>query len=114
MRPDLRERILVSGIVPHYLELVEASFRDPEFAPPGGESARACQTRIRQALDDLALNHCGQVVLACSHGNAIAFYLRSLDERFDFERWRCMPNPALYRVDYSDGQPEWDEAFACR
>jgi broad specificity phosphatase PhoE len=58
-------------------------------------------------LAQLAADHRGQTLLVCSHGNAIALYLNSIDSTFGFAAWAAMRNPDLFRITYDAGKPLW-------
>ena len=45
--------------------------RDPDFAPPGGESLEALHTRIAQAVNALASQHLGQQIALVAHGGVL-------------------------------------------
>ncbi len=46
--------------------------RDPDFAPPNGESPRAFAARIVETMDDLAARHQDHAVLVVTHGGVIS------------------------------------------
>ena len=52
--------------------------RDPEFAPPGGESHRACGARMNAALAAILARHPSGTVVVVSHGVALHHALREL------------------------------------
>lgn len=63
--------------------------RDPEQAPPGGESFAATARRVDQARQRLVREHCGETVLVVSHITPIKILLcRALDA----------PLSAVYRM----------------
>ena len=63
--------------------------RDPQQAPPGGESFAETAHRVNQACDRLLRNHSGQTVLVVSHITPIKILLcRAL----------CVPLATLYRL----------------
>ncbi|HEV2809999.1 MAG TPA: histidine phosphatase family protein [Acidimicrobiales bacterium] len=83
VEPRLRERDVGewTGLTRH-----EINERWPEALstmadPPGGETARALQTRVVSAVTDLAADYPGASVLAVSHGGAI----RSLERHLGVE-----------------------------
>ncbi|MBR2758731.1 MAG: histidine phosphatase family protein, partial [Exiguobacterium sp.] len=43
--------------------------------------------------------------LLVTHGNLLALLLQHLDPQYDFETWRTMRNPDVYRLDYHDSTP---------
>ncbi|MDY7040499.1 MAG: histidine phosphatase family protein [Chloroflexota bacterium] len=59
---------------------------DPDFAPPGGESARHFAQRIISALREIASAHAGHAVIVVSHGGVIATSLALLIHG-DGSRW---------------------------
>ena len=95
---DLRERRLAAGEVANWREELEKTWRDFDYAPPGGETSRACQHRVRACVSDVLRATDASRVAICSHGNAIALLLNSLDPSFGFADWAAMANPHLYRL----------------
>ncbi len=65
-------------------------------AAAGAESANACTERIKACLE--GLRNTQGVPLVCSHGQAIALYLHSLDNSVDFDFWQALPMPALFEI----------------
>ncbi len=60
---------------------------DPDFAPPGGESARAFATRLLANIQTMAARHAGESVAVVGHGGAMATVLSLLIDR-DGSRWQ--------------------------
>lgn len=69
---------------------------DPNFAPPGGESAAQFAVRLVRVFQDIAGRHPGETVIVVSHGGAIATAIAMLVDR-DGSRWTqyLMANCAL-------------------
>ncbi|WP_251129921.1 histidine phosphatase family protein [Exiguobacterium sp. CH10] len=44
-------------------------------------------------------------ILLVTHGNLLALLLQRLDPKYDFETWRTMRNPDVYRLDLSNEEP---------
>lgn len=108
---DLRERLLSDKPLDDFLDVLQKSWQDFDFALPKAESSAACQRRIVAAVDALASQHPGQTLLLASHGNAIGLFLNRLDGDFGFEQWRALRNPDLFCVRYGDDGPRWDRDF---
>ena len=104
IQDDLRERTLADGPLPDWRDQLARTWADFDYRLPGGESSRQCQQRVVPCLTALAESHRGESIVVCSHGNAIALFLNSIDAGFGFDAWSAMPNPALYHARY-DG--EW-------
>jgi 2,3-bisphosphoglycerate-dependent phosphoglycerate mutase len=105
----LHERVLTRrNLGEQFRATVERYWADADFALEDGESNRACARRMVGAIDALAADHRGETIALASHGNALALYLGTIDPSFDFEQWRSMRNPDLFRVVYRDGRATWD------
>ncbi|MGO9607227.1 MAG: histidine phosphatase family protein [Candidatus Binataceae bacterium] len=103
---DLRERFLLPAGVPdhEWRRHLERSWRDFDYAPPGGETGRIAQDRIVRVLDDIRSRHSGGTVMVGSHGSLIALALNAIDSRLGMDFWAAMPMPAVYRLESaSDG-----------
>ncbi len=66
--------------------LWERMAADPNFAPPGGESAVQFATRVVRSLRRIATGHAGQTVAVVSHGGAMATAL-AMFLTGDGQRW---------------------------
>jgi broad specificity phosphatase PhoE len=64
----LRREEIVARWPELYARLAEG---DPDAAPPGGESQRELDARVRPAADELAARHPGKRVLVVTHRGAI-------------------------------------------
>jgi 2,3-bisphosphoglycerate-dependent phosphoglycerate mutase len=91
---DLRERNLSGGMIPDYLDVLERSWRDFDFALPDCESARAAQRRGVAAIARLA--EADRTIVISSHGQLIALILHARDPSFGFEAWKAMTNPHIF------------------
>ena len=110
VRDALRERCLAEGPIDNWLEELERSWADFDRTLPGGESSRACQSRVVRGMTEIGDATPASTVAVCSHGNAIALFLNSLDPSFGFGDWRKMRNPHVFRLAYHAGS--WAVATA--
>ena len=94
----LAERRLASVAVPDLADEVRRSFEDPDRRLPGGESGREAKARGCTAIDGL-LRSAHRLPLAVTHGQLLAWILRSIDGAFGFAEWRTLSNPDVYRID---------------
>jgi 2,3-bisphosphoglycerate-dependent phosphoglycerate mutase len=96
--PELRERQLCDGAVEDFFAVVEATWVDPSFAHPGGESNAAAQQRGIAAICRLQEQHpIGHLVLA-THGNLLALLLQHFDPSIDYAFWKSLTMPDIYRL----------------
>ncbi|MEJ6529362.1 histidine phosphatase family protein [Exiguobacterium sp. USCH10] len=101
--PLLRERILAYEPLEDWLTPLRQSFIDPTFKLPGAESGEEATQRIMQVIQRAQSRH-GSTLLV-THGNLLALLLQRLDSKYDFDTWRTMRNPDVYRLDLSDEEP---------
>ncbi|MDE2779967.1 MAG: histidine phosphatase family protein [Chloroflexota bacterium] len=102
--PELREynKGVFEGLTPEeyreqYPQLYESSLvNDPDFAPPGGETIRQCQSRISRFLSSLRELHPGDDVLIVGHGGSLRSGIVALLELPLEANWKfVMHNCAL-------------------
>jgi 2,3-bisphosphoglycerate-dependent phosphoglycerate mutase len=98
---DLRERLLAPVLSAGWQEHVRRSWEDPDYAAPGGETARAAQRRGIGTLDLLRVRHPdGGAILVSSHGNLIALILQAFEPRIGLAFAQAMPMPAIYHLEH--------------
>jgi 2,3-bisphosphoglycerate-dependent phosphoglycerate mutase len=93
---DLREWDSGLEPTPDYARHYAASWADPEFARPGGESLRRLTERAVAVLTFLA--EPGGVVVVGSHGTFLSRALLGFGLAVDWPFSRDMPMPAVYRL----------------
>jgi 2,3-bisphosphoglycerate-dependent phosphoglycerate mutase len=96
--PDLRERALGSFRDVSFEEAVAATWADPDFAHPGGESNRAAQQRALGLVGDLARRHGSRTVALSTHGNLLALLLHGFDPRVGFAFWSSLAFPDAFEL----------------
>lgn len=89
-----------SGLEPtsDYAVHYERSWADPDFARPGAESLRQLTARAIAAVERLAVEHVGGVVLVGSHGTFVSRLLAGFRPGIDWSFSRDMPMPAVHRL----------------
>lgn len=96
--PELSERRLCAGAADDFEGAVRATWADPSFSHPGGESNAAAQERGVRLVRRLAEQYpAGHVVLA-THGNLLALVLQHYDPSIDYHFWRSLTMPDVYRL----------------
>jgi 2,3-bisphosphoglycerate-dependent phosphoglycerate mutase len=96
--PALRE--WDSGLAPRpdFAEHYAASWADPGFVRPGGESLARLSERAVAALAELAGRHGGGTVVVGSHGTFVSRALAGFGVAVDWAFSQAMPMPAVYRL----------------
>lgn len=95
---NLRERILSGQPTEDWLDALEQSFMDLEFALPGGESGNDALKRANTVLDTVYSDDSLQNVIMVSHGNLIALILNQFDHTYGFDQWKNLRNPDVYTI----------------
>jgi len=106
VEPDLRERELGCPEC-GFEEAVRATWADPDFAHPEGESNVAATARALRVTDRIATVHRGETVVVSTHGNLLALTLAAIDPSAGFAFWQELGFPDVYRVDGTErsGRP---------
>ncbi|KYP81785.1 histidine phosphatase family protein [Ferroacidibacillus organovorans] len=89
-------------IVTDPLEAIERSFIEPEFALPGGESIRDVERRGISAMNEVLQKHNGKRVAIGIHGGIMTIIMHHYDSRFDFNFFRHLPKPDIYKLSFKN------------
>ena len=104
----LAEHRLSPEPLDHWRDLVRRSFEEPDFAVPGGDSAR--QTLVRGwAVIQSVLDGAHQLPLIVTHGQLLGLVLHSVEPTFGYAGWASLRNPDVYLLERSR-----DKAFTFR
>lgn len=98
LEPDLQERRLGEGKFKDFLRAVEATWKDPSFAHPGGEANTAAQKRGVGVVQRLLKKADSDHIVLSTHGNLMALTLQAFDPKVDFTFWRSLTMPDIYRL----------------
>jgi 2,3-bisphosphoglycerate-dependent phosphoglycerate mutase len=109
---DLRERHLRDGYVENWDAMLRELWRDLDAHLPNCESGTQCRRRVAQCLGGLASTYRGDTLVACSHGNAIALFLSTIDPAVGYDAWKRMHTPDVFRVRLRDDRWQWDRDYA--
>ena len=97
----LRERRLAGEKVDDFPGAVEAAWRDPTFAHPGGETNAAAQQRGVAAILELQEQYPAAHIVLGTHGNLLALSLQHFDPSFDYAFWQALTIPDIYRLSFA-------------
>jgi len=96
IEPDLRERVLGKENFEDFLGAVEATWRDPFFSHPGGESSAIAQSRGLAVVKRLQTKSSNEAVVLSTHGNLMALILQGFDPSIDYAFWKSLTMPDIY------------------
>lgn len=78
--------------------------RDPDYAPPGGESLLSLRERIAGTVDDLAARAAGELIVLVAHGGVMdVLYRLATRQHLQAARTWQLPNAAINRLLWSPG-----------
>ena len=117
IEPDLQERRLGDGMFEDFFKAVEATWRNPSFAHPGGESNVMAQKRGITVVQRLLEKHPAEHIVLSTHGNLMALVLQAFDPSVDFMVWKSLTMPDVYKLNISKSgkglmQRLWQEVDA--
>ena len=87
----------------HPVETLAWRKREPDFAPPGGESLLQLRERVVNTVSELAARHPGEQVLVVAHGGVLDILYRAAT-RLELQAPRSweLPNTAINRLLWTD------------
>ena len=110
VKDDLRERLVVQGIVDDFSKIWRRSWDDFNFAMPGCESSLDAQKRFAAAVEDILAGNKRETIGISAHGNVIGLFLNHIHPAFRRDEAEALTNPDVVRV-LADGRFVWDQEF---
>ena len=97
--PELCERNLGRALLGDFDSAVQATWRDPNFSHPGGETNAAAQERGISVVNKLQVEYPGVEIVLSTHGNLMALVMQYFDPEIDFTFWRSLTMPDVYKLE---------------
>lgn len=105
---DLREKVWMEGEqqLPdgELYQVLQKMYTDPDYALPGGESNRECQTRAVKALQDILRTHEGKKVAIGTHGMVMSLMMGYYDPEYGLDFLMQTTKPDIYVMAFENGQ----------
>ena len=102
---DLRERSLGKPeLGTGFISAVEATWSDPSFVHPGGESNETAQKRALAVVERLLGVRTGSHIALSTHGNLLALVVQHFDRRVGFDFWRALSMPDIFALRVDEGR----------
>lgn len=96
---ELRERNLGYAEDCDFNNAVQATWRDPGFSHPGGESNKVAQQRGVSIVNKIQQQYPGTHIVLSTHGNLMALVMQYFDPEIDLAFWKSLTMPDVYRLD---------------
>lgn len=100
MVEQLRERDVPEVALREFDEMIKQAWQSPDDAPPGVESNSHAQSRGVDVLRKIVARHPDQHIVMATHGNLMALMMNGLDRTYDYEFWRRLTFPDVYRLTF--------------
>jgi 2,3-bisphosphoglycerate-dependent phosphoglycerate mutase len=101
IEPGLRERRLGNSSTRGFFKAVKATWQNPSFAHPGGESNGAAQQRGLAVVRRLQEQHVTAHIVLSTHGTLMALILQGFDPSLDYAFWKSLTMPDIYTLSFS-------------
>lgn len=100
MYDDLRERKVAHTFIDDFQSFTVNQWSDFEFKLDGGESLKEVQERGSAAIKDVLSKYDGKNVIVGTHGTFMSINLKYFDDRIDFDFWRQVKMPDIYKASF--------------
>ena len=100
MVEQLRERDVPEVPLREFDDMIKKAWQSPEGGPPGVESNAHAQKRGVDVLQKILARHPDQHIVIATHGNLMALMMNGLDQSYDYEFWRRLSFPDVYRLTF--------------
>lgn len=100
MVEQLRERDVPEVPLGEFDEMIKLAWQSPDAAPSGVESNLHAQARGVDVLRKLVSRHPDQHLVIATHGNLMALMMNGLDRSYDYDFWRRLSFPDVYRLTF--------------
>jgi 2,3-bisphosphoglycerate-dependent phosphoglycerate mutase len=86
-------------------------WEDYTFSWEGGESNLEAQERGLEAIKEILQRYEGENIAIGTHGNIMVLIMQYFDKSFDFNFWKNLDMPDIYKVTFNGLQ--YREALRC-
>ena len=100
MYDDLRERKVAHTFIDDFQTFTANQWSDFSYKLDGGESLSEVQDRGTAVLKDVIKKYEGKNVVVGTHGTFMSVNLKYFDDRIDFDFWRQVKMPDIYKASF--------------
>ncbi|PEP78717.1 histidine phosphatase family protein [Bacillus toyonensis] len=101
---DLRERLLSSEPLEDFNDAIENVWEDWTFAYEGGESNDVAQKRAILCMQNILEKYKGKNIVIGTHGNIMVLLMNYFDSKYDFQFWKTIQMPDVYKVTFDNNR----------
>ena len=103
---DFRERKIANSPVEDFISFTKQQWNDFDYYLENGESLNEVQARGINALKNIVENHSGENIVIGTHGTILAVILNFFDKKYNYEFWKSMKMPDVFKLQFKDGNME--------
>jgi 2,3-bisphosphoglycerate-dependent phosphoglycerate mutase len=97
-----RERKLADNAVDNFNEAIIQAWENLNFALPGGETGYNAQERGVESLKNTINKYRGGNIVIGTHGNIMVLIMNYYNKKFNFEFWKNLNMPDIYKLSFND------------
>ena len=95
-----KERKLSEGSVKDFSYAISKVWENQDYSLEGGESNRIAQQRGIEATFHVLDNYQDKNIVIGTHGNLMVLIMNYFDKQFDFEFWKRLEMPDIYKMTF--------------
>ncbi|WP_339276832.1 histidine phosphatase family protein [Paenibacillus sp. FSL W8-0426] len=113
---DLRERHFSDDMITdeEFEPAAKRMFEDPDYALPGGESNKVCQSRAVGVLKQILEDNKGKKIAIGTHGHVMTLMMNYFDSSYGLDFMNQTSKPDIYQLEFEEMELEkvtrlWEE-----
>lgn len=99
-----KERKISEGSVENFDSAVTKLWTNFEFAYDDGESNLEAQKRGIDSLNKVLNKYNGKNIVIGTHGNIMALIMNYFDSKYDYNFWKSLSMPDIYKLRFNDNK----------
>ncbi len=99
---SFKERMLTSAPALDFNLAITKAWKNPAFSWPGGESNIEAQKRGIAAVENVLETYEGKNIVIGTHGNLMVLMMNYFDKRYDYNFWKKLDMPDIYKLTFED------------
>lgn len=104
LEENLRERLLSTKPVRDFNAAIQKMWGDWNFAYEGGESNDLAQRRAIICMQNILKKYKGKNIVIGTHGNIMILLMNYFDSKYDFQFWKILHMPDVYKVTFDNNR----------
>jgi 2,3-bisphosphoglycerate-dependent phosphoglycerate mutase len=99
-----KERKIAQGLVENFERDIIKLWTSFDFAFEGGESNLEAQNRGIYSINKVLNKYKGKNIVIGTHGNIMALIMNYFDRKYDYEFWKKLSMPDIYKLSFDDNK----------